>query len=747
MRRVHLPWVAVLLLALTSLPSHVLAQQAPEARAVERRIQLVKLWGTVRFRHPQALAKPAEWDAAFLAALPKVEAARDAQSYAAAVQGMLAALGDPATLVEPETPPTVSIPPPTLRALKSWEKDVLVLDLRNLLGPEAQSAWTEMEQALDADAAKARAVVLDLRMRGLTRYGLPWVLPALLPHFIEGELTVPGTREVAHMGLKPQDGEQSVHETHFIVSASTLVAGTPGKKPALLVFLVDSGTALDLSVLALQAQGKALLVAEGPLDDSSINFQIPLPLGEGYRAMMSINEPVLPLSADLARPVRARMDGPDEGMRQALSLATRPPKRGSLAARPLRPLAPWRPEPAYADALYPSRELRILAGAKLWTAVDSFFAYPDLMDQPWETRLPAILEKMEKAQNATEYVLALAEVGTWLRDGHVHVRGHPELQRFFGVNAPLWVTDIDGKAVVLDVFVPESVPGLAVGDIIEKVNGEPIDERARKFAPYTSGSTPDFHRHVTLRRALAGPDGSEARLTVRDAKGIKEVKLTYKQGQGFPPSSRKEPFQVLEGNIGLVDLALLEAWQVPALFEKLKDTRGIVFDLRNYPRGSLWALAPYLDVKGSRPFALGEAPFVGGLHSGWLKNTSHASTSAPFKYQGRTVTLIDTRTMSQAEHTGLMLEGTADTVFVGSPTAGANGDITHAVLPGGVRFTFTGANIRHGDGRQLQRKGLEPHVKLRPTLAGLRAGRDELLERAIQILKEKPAQPTATRRE
>jgi hypothetical protein len=54
------------------------------------------------------------------------------------------------------------------------------------------------------------------------------------------------------------------------------------------------------------------------------------------------------------------------------------------------------------------------------------------------------------------------------------------------------------------------------------------------------------------------------------------------------------------------------------------------------------------------------------------------------KYRGRTVTLIDARAVSQSEHTSLMLEAVADTLFVGSPTGGYNGDITHAVLPGGA---------------------------------------------------------------
>ncbi|MFP2963557.1 S41 family peptidase [Myxococcus sp. 1LA] len=728
----------MLLLGVLCLTGSALAQEpaklTPEALRIERRVQLVKLWGAVRFRHPYAFSKPAEWDAAFIAALPKVEAAQDAAAYAAAVQSMLAALGDPATYVERATPPT-SGPAPTLRAIKSWEKDVLVLDLRNLLGGKGHESLQALSQTLDADAARARAVVLDLRMRGLQRQGLSWEVPHLLRHLIDGELSVPGMREVLHTGLKPQNGDQGPYRTELTVAPDEFVMGTPGKKPGLLVFLADEDSVIDPAILALRARGKALLVTEGPLNDSAINMQAIIPIGEGHRALVNVSESVLSLSADVQRPARSRLDGPDEGMRQALSLAARPPKKVPLTAAAFRPTGGWRPEPGYEDARYPSRELRLLAGAKLWTVAHYFFPYSHLMDQPWEPRLPELLKKVEEARDATAYALALAEAGTWLQDGHVVMRGHPELQRFFGISPPVSVTDIDGKVVVLEVRSPEAAPGLAVGDIIEKIDGEPIETRVRRFTPYTMGSTPASLRDNRLRRALFGAEGSTTTLSVRGARGLKDVKLAYQSGRP-PPASTQAPYRVLEGNIGFVDFRLLEAGQVPEMFEALKDTRGIVFDLRNYPRGSMWALAPYLDVKGSRPYAQYERPRAGGFRGGREKLSDAVPVSDVPKYRGRTVTLIDTRTISQAEHTGLMLEATTDTLFLGSPTAGTNGDITHAVLPGGILFTFTGQEIRHGDGRQLQRIGLIPHVKLRPTISGLQAGRDELLERAVQLLRE-----------
>ncbi len=70
----------------------------------------------------------------------------------------------------------------------------------------------------------------------------------------------------------------------------------------------------------------------------------------------------------------------------------------------------------------------------------------------------------------------------------------------------------------------------------------------------------------------------------------------------------------------------------------------------------------------------------------------------------------------------------------GSQTAGANGDVTNLSLPGGLFVSFRGHDVRHADGRQLQRVGLRPDVEVRPTLEGIRAGRDEVLERALAFL-------------
>jgi hypothetical protein len=60
------------------------------------------------------------------------------------------------------------------------------------------------------------------------------------------------------------------------------------------------------------------------------------------------------------------------------------------------------------------------------------------------------------------------------------------------------------------------------------------------------------------------------------------------------------------------------------------------------------------------------------------------------------------------------------------------------VLPGGIAVSFSGHDVRHGDGRQLQRLGLQPHVRVAPTIAGVARGEDEVLAAARAWLAARP---------
>jgi hypothetical protein len=76
---------------------------------------------------------------------------------------------------------------------------------------------------------------------------------------------------------------------------------------------------------------------------------------------------------------------------------------------------------------------------------------------------------------------------------------------------------------------------------------------------------------------------------------------------------------------------------------------------------------------------------------------------------------------------------------------GANGDVATLTVPRGIVISFSGHDVRHADGRQLQRVGLIPQIEVRPTIQRIREGRNEVLERASKYLTDSAPDAGPTR--
>ena len=104
-------------------------------------------------------------------------------------------------------------------------------------------------------------------------------------------------------------------------------------------------------------------------------------------------------------------------------------------------------------------------------------------------------------------------------------------------------------------------------------------------------------------------------------------------------------------------------------------------------------------------------------------------------YTGEVAILVDESSMSQAEYTSMAFRVVHGAIVVGSTTAGADGNVSPFVLPGDLRTMISGIGVFYPNKAPTQRIGIVPNVEVEPTIAGIRAGRDEVLEEALrQIL-------------
>jgi C-terminal processing protease CtpA/Prc len=733
------------------------AAQTPNTEAertrIERLAALGRVWGVVNYFHPYLAYKQIDWDAALIAAVPKVSAATSTEDYRAAIDGLLATLGDPGTHTALDTPVAVTPTAPE----QPWRvvNDMLVLTCHSL-GDLVWNNGTAIKPITDYLAGNPKGVVFDCRTRrtgpdGLALFSFQFAL-GLVDQMVSGTVTLATYRERQHSGYVPQSGMTSGgYWSGFMTRVPGAIEGRR-KEPVPLAFIVDAGTPGLEKIVGLQAANLAQVVEEvdgsaAKADGAGYATQLP----GGFYAFVRTTELLSPTGEAGFHPdvTVSATTGEDAALNAAIkSLAAPPPSRPALAT-PVAQLHSSRDRP-YPQMTFPSAEYRLLALFRFWNVIHYFFPYQHLMDRDWDPALAEFIPRFEANQNTFDYQTTVTALAKRLQDSHVGVGNATAINDHLGMFAPpITVRSIEDETVIVALSGPAAeAAGLKIGDVVLAVDDEPIEQRRARLEQFYVASTPQAMQHRVAQNILRGAKDKPAKLRVKrdDTLSDVEVPRSVQYFSVASPPNRTAPatYEILPSGYGYVDLARLQPAEVEAALDAAFAAPAIIFDMRGYPNGTGFVIGPRL-IKGDKPIA--GAQFRRPFHKGSAVSSDddgnridHAfaqtfSPSSKPRYAGKVVMLIDERAISQAEHTCLIFSAATEVTFIGTPTNGANGDITDFLLPGALRIVFTGHDVRYGDGRQLQRVGVQPHVTVAPSIKGVREGRDEVLDAAVKYLQ------------
>ena len=204
-------------------------------------------------------------------------------------------------------------------------------------------------------------------------------------------------------------------------------------------------------------------------------------------------------------------------------------------------------------------------------------------------------------------------------------------------------------------------------------------------------------------------------------------------------------FQMVAPDVAYVKISTLLRADCASDILAAAGTRGLIIDLRDYPSDfPIYTLGSML-VTDPTPFAWfthADIANPGAFH--WWE-VVQLTPSAPH-YSGQVVILVDETTQSSAEFHAMAFRAVPGAIVIGSTTAGADGDVSTVPIPGGLSSCISGLGVFYPDQRPTQRVGIVPDIWVTPTIAGLRAGRDELIEAAIgYISTERPSQAAPLR--
>jgi len=732
----------------------VRAQAPPqEDRRIERLSGLCKLWGTIKYFHPSLAYRDIDWDLALVHAIPEVDAAQSSQEYRTAIAHLLTALHDPMTTTEQSAqtvPQALSAAPDGKPPLVSEPvEDAQVVHAEALLMQTFPSPQAEQEFLLGLEKdPKTPLRILDCRRipNGTDPAQLIRLVRATALSGVPAPVPLGTWRHRSHSGYATQTGYSSGNYYSALVTETreAAISANPTGKFRPTAILVDATTPSELLPLlsGLQARGQGVVVAEernAPEDGKTV--EVPLP--EGVTVTLRVGEFVNPdggigFHPDVAVPPGSAKSPPADPCLHAALEALRHP----LSARPPSPEATTTTAIAdrpYAEMRYPNREYRLLALFRYWNIIRYFFAYRDLMDEPWDEVLTRFIPRFETAKNATEYGLAVAELSTHLHDSHAFLSDFPR-DLYVGYYGPLLlVSPVRGQTVVTKIVDADAAKtaGIQIGDVIQAVDGEPVAKRLERLGRFYAASTPQAQSVNLHHILLAGQPNTKAILQVVGRNGkTREVEMPRSANVYTLPLPKRETpvYGVLPSGFGYIDLDRLTWADSDKAMDAVQNTPGLIFDMRGYPNGTAWTISPRLASQRVKTVRFRTPTWDNPREELQVFFDQTTEPNGKPRYQGKVVMLIDASAGSQAEHTCLYFEAATHVTFIGTPTGGYDGDVTYFYLPGGIVASFSGHEVRHADGRQLQRIGIQPQVRVEPSVRGIREGRDEILEAAIRYL-------------
>jgi C-terminal processing protease CtpA/Prc len=401
----------------------------------------------------------------------------------------------------------------------------------------------------------------------------------------------------------------------------------------------------------------------------------------------------------------------------------------------------------YEGLKLPDPGFQLLALYRFWNIIEYWFPYRDVMGEDWDKVLAEFIPKIALAENSESYQRELMALIARVHDGHANLWSSLDVRPPVGkCQAPVKVRFVENSFVVAGFASTEAAAtsGLRIGDIIRELDGVPVAKLVENWAPYYADSNQAAQLRDIAASLTRGACGESSIGVRREGQDIK-----LKTERVPPPSSEVHPgwhdlpgetFRRLSDEVAYLKLSSVKAADASHYIEAAAGTKGMIIDIRNYPsQFVVFALGSLLvdhETSFAR-FTVGELSNPGAFH--WTEPVS-LSPKKPH-YTGKVVILVDEISLSQAEYTAMAFRATAQAIVVGSTTSGNDGNVSPIALPGGLRAMISGIGVFYPDKRPTQRIGIVPDVEVKPTIAGIRAGRDEVLEEALRQIVGRGAPP------
>jgi hypothetical protein len=363
-------------------------------------------------------------------------------------------------------------------------------------------------------------------------------------------------------------------------------------------------------------------------------------------------------------------------------------------------------EKSYEDMVFPDAGYRLLSLFRYWSIINYYYPYKNIAQPNWNQVLKDFIPQFVAAKNSEEYTLTTFKLIAMLNDTHANIwENNPALEAFKGTyRTPFFADFIEDKLVVTG-YRTDTLnirDEVKLGDIIVSINGDNIKKLVKKYLPITPASNYQTQlRDLPSTFLLKSNDKRVKLIPNRNGKNICVIvplinrKATYKD----PDHPDKNGYYLINDNIGYVNAGKYHNSDLPEIKKMFSKTKGLIVDLREYPSDFM----PYTFGNYIKPirslfvkFSVADFSFPGSFVM--ADSAYNGSEKVENAYYEKVVVIVNSFTQSQGEFTAMALQSSPNVKVIGNQTAGADGNATGIVLPGGIYTMISGMGIFYTDG-------------------------------------------------
>ncbi|MDR3681056.1 MAG: T9SS type A sorting domain-containing protein [Flavipsychrobacter sp.] len=387
---------------------------------------------------------------------------------------------------------------------------------------------------------------------------------------------------------------------------------------------------------------------------------------------------------------------------------------------------------------YPDEYNRLSVLFKYWNLVNYFDPYTYGFDQPMDTILYNHIMSFDTVSNPEAFNMCLRSVFASFDDESIEAGTYYRNFAYPGhYNPQIMLSYIQGKYVV----VKSGVAGVPVGQAVVSINGLSATQWEDSLRPYISAGNISIFRYKVGRYMLAGNTGTTVQAVFADTAGMqtpdtlmRDTYITSGWFQSYYPADSLSNinWNMMSCQVGYINNNVMLGTDVNDAYNALGGSAAIVIDLRNFAvSNTVWELANLM-YPTTESFAKNCVPDVTypGTFSWQYDALGYPQNSNP--YNGTVILLVNELTAGSAEY-GCMIMQNMRHIIVGSQTAGADGNVSYFLVTQDMQTDFPSLGVFYPNGDSTQRIGMVPDVVVRPTIAGIMQGRDEVLEKALTM--------------